>query len=157
MTFTFSVRAYFFPGFTLCTVDLRDEPGIIGKRPEQMQEPFEIPRPAVAELPCPQLQVATAALCWHALAILTPLGKRSCNSGAGFSFELRLVLPTSHFWHGLLRGVVQVQGKSGDGWQRAGCLTCQRMRDARYAHRAERFKNGTLRLSHIVQNGQFVF
>lgn len=95
--------------------------------------------------------------CPYCAGILTPLGKRSCNSGAGFSFELCLVLPTSHFWHCLLRGVVQVQGKSGDGWQRAGCLTCQRMRDARYAHRAERFKNATLPLSHIFQNGQFVF
>lgn len=96
-----------------------------------------------------QLPVATTALCRHALAIPSPSGKRLCNSGAGFSVELRLVLPTNSVWHGLLRGVVQVQGESGDSWQRAGCLTCRRMRDACYTHSTERFKNGTLQLSHI--------
>jgi len=67
-----------------------------------------------------QLQAATAALCLHALGIPGPFGKRLYNSSAGFSIKLHLVLPTTCFWNGFLRGVVQVRGESGDGWQRAG-------------------------------------
>lgn len=147
--FIFSVKAYFLFQALDCVLQILGmNPALQVKGQSKCNSPWKFP---IQLLLChrerKQLQVAIAAPCQHALNTLSLLGKGTCNSTNGFFPKYHLVLPNNHLRHGLLCGASK--SKAGRG---AGCLTCRRMRDACQVHNTDKFKSGTLHVSHIFPN-----